>query len=68
MGESVNKKVIWTVRDVFKWTSEYLKTKGCDSPRLDSELLLAHTFGVDRLRLFLDYDRPLSDKERIKYR
>jgi release factor glutamine methyltransferase len=68
MGESVNKKVIWTVRDVLKWTSEYLKTKGCDSPRLDSELLLAHTFGVDRLRLFLDYDRPLSDKERIKYR
>ncbi|MGO8878127.1 MAG: peptide chain release factor N(5)-glutamine methyltransferase [Desulfomonilaceae bacterium] len=68
MRETVNKRVIWTVRDVLKWTSEYLRTKGCDSPRLDSELLLTHTLGIDRLRLFLDYDRPLSDKERKKYR
>ncbi len=68
MGATSNKKIIWTVRDILKWTSEYLRRKGCDSPRLDAELLLTHALGVDRLRLFLDFDRPLSDKEREKYR
>jgi release factor glutamine methyltransferase len=27
---------------------------GCDTPRLDAELLLAHALGVDRARLFID--------------
>jgi release factor glutamine methyltransferase len=36
-----------------------LAAAGCDSPRLDAELLLAHALGVGRERLVLDRDEPL---------
>jgi release factor glutamine methyltransferase len=40
------------------------KGAGLDSPRLFAELLLAHTIGCDRLKLYTDVDRPASPLER----
>lgn len=57
-----------TVRDVVRKSTEYLASKGVETPRLDAELLLAHVFGVDRLRLFMDWDKPLTDLELTAYR
>jgi release factor glutamine methyltransferase len=37
-----------------------LTAAGCDTPRLDAELLLARTLGVGRERLVIDRDRPLD--------
>jgi release factor glutamine methyltransferase len=59
---------IWTVADLLRWTSGYLKDKGCDSPRLDAELLLAHALGCTRLELYTGPDRPLTRAELDKYR
>ncbi len=39
-------------------------TKGLDSPRLMAELLLAHVIGCERLKLYMDVDRPASPLER----
>ena len=61
-------KTIWTVNEVLKWTTDYLKDKGCQSPRLDAELLLAHALKTNRLGLYLIFDQPLSDRERMIYR
>jgi len=36
---------------------------GLDSPRLCAEILLAHVIGCDRLRLYMDQDRPASPLE-----
>lgn len=58
----------WTVQDVLQWTTGYFREKGVPSPRLDAEVLLAHCLGVDRLRLYLNFDRPLAPEERAKYR
>lgn len=33
------------------------------SPRLDAELLIAHALGCDRVRLYMDLDRPWLDHE-----
>jgi release factor glutamine methyltransferase len=33
------------------------------TPRLDAELLISHVLGVDRVRLYMDLDRPLSAQE-----
>ncbi|HEX4838572.1 MAG TPA: peptide chain release factor N(5)-glutamine methyltransferase [Solirubrobacteraceae bacterium] len=33
---------------------------GCDTPRLDAELLLAHALGVSRERLFIDSDLTIA--------
>ena len=36
-----------TIRELLARTSPYLESKGSGSPRLDAELLLAETLGVD---------------------
>jgi release factor glutamine methyltransferase len=38
--------------------SARLESAGCDTPRLDAELLLAHALGIDRARLYVD-DLPV---------
>jgi len=44
------------------------KGAGLDSPRLFAELLLAHTIGCDRLKLYTDVDRPATPLERESLR
>jgi release factor glutamine methyltransferase len=58
----------WTVRRLLEWTSGFFQRKEVDSPRLSAELLLAHTLNCPRLKLYTDYERPLSEKELASYR
>jgi len=44
------------------------EARGIDSPRLCAELLLAHVIGCDRLRLYMESDRPASPLERQSLR
>jgi release factor glutamine methyltransferase len=44
-----------------------LEQAGCDSPRLDAELLLGHVLGVGRERLVLDRDRRLGPGEQAAF-
>ena len=50
------------------WTTDYFKRAGIDSARLDAEVLLAHALDVDRLRLYIDHEKPVEAKERDRYR
>lgn len=59
---------VWTVLKVLRWTTEHLAHKGVDSARLDAELLLAETLKLDRVGLYLNYDRPLQTGELDSYR
>ena len=58
----------WTVRRATAWTAEYLQQKGVDSPRTDADLMLADALGVDRVRLIIDSDKPLTREELASYR
>jgi len=58
----------WTVRDILNWTRTYFKEAGIVQPRLEAEILLAHTLSVDRLHLYLSPDRPLTPEERARFR
>ncbi len=58
----------WTTRKLLSWTSAHLAQKGVDSPKLASEMLLAHVLGVDRIKLYMDLDRPASELERATFR
>lgn len=53
---------------MLQWTADYFRQKGIESARLDAEALLAHALGADRLYLYLNLDKPLSQRERDKYR
>lgn len=53
-----------SVLEVLTSTTEYFKTKGVESPRLNMEHLLAHLLGKkSRMDLYLEFDRPLGDRE-----
>lgn len=53
----------WTTRRLLAWMAEAFDAKNLDSPRFMAELLLAHVLGVDRLRLYMDPDRPAAPLE-----
>jgi release factor glutamine methyltransferase len=57
-----------TVREVLRATADYLERKGVDSPRVDAELLLAHAFGLSRIELYTQHDRPVTEDERAAAR
>lgn len=56
------------VLDAIQLSTDYLTKKGIDEPRLNAELLLADVLGMKRLNLYLNFDRPLSEKEKDLYR
>jgi release factor glutamine methyltransferase len=58
----------WTVLGMILWSADYLRDKGIDTGRLDAEHLLASVVGVDRLGLYLAFERPLTPAELDGYR
>jgi release factor glutamine methyltransferase len=59
---------LWTPLKLIGWTQGFFAQKGVDAPRLTAELLLAHALSCDRVRLYLDFDKPLGDPELATYR
>src|SRR3954447_9773008 len=52
-----------TVAEVLRRSTEFLERKGVESPRLDAERLLARALGLERIQLYTEFDRPLSEGE-----
>ena len=50
-----------SVRDAVAAAAAELAAAGCETPRLDAELLAAHALGVDRAHLHLDGREPLDE-------
>lgn len=46
----------------------FLEKKGSATPRLDAELLLAEVLGMNRVDLYVNFDRPLNGAEVDRYR
>ena len=58
----------WTILHLVTWSSGYLEGKGITGARLDVEHLLAHILGMDRLQLYLDFDRPVPPDELARFK
>ena len=58
----------WTVLKILTWTTDFFKSKDIDSARLCAELLLADVLQVERIQLYVQYERMLSEAERGAYR
>jgi len=58
----------WTILDLLRWTTQHFASKGIESARLDAEVLLAHALGAERLRLYLDFEKPVTPEERACFR
>ncbi len=58
----------WILRDLLGWTSKDFAKRGIGTPRLDAELLISHALGMDRVRLYMELDRPLNSDELARIR
>jgi release factor glutamine methyltransferase len=52
-----------TVLEAIQKSAEFLARKGVDSPRLQTELLLAHLLKLPRMKLYLNFERTLAPAE-----
>ncbi|MBW2296501.1 MAG: peptide chain release factor N(5)-glutamine methyltransferase [Deltaproteobacteria bacterium] len=53
----------WTILNLLKWTTTYFKTHAIDNPRSTAEVLLSHALGLQRIDLYLQFDRPMHADE-----
>ena len=53
----------WTTRRLLTWMTEYFTEREIDSPRVVAELLLSHVIGCERMRLYMEVDRPAAPLE-----
>jgi release factor glutamine methyltransferase len=52
-----------TLGEVLGLSTGYLQERGSPTPRLDAELLIGHALGLERIRLYTSFDRPLTEPE-----
>lgn len=59
---------VHTVMSVLRAAEGWLAAHKVEAPKRSAELLLGKVLGLDRLRLYLQHDRPLDDRERTAMR
>jgi release factor glutamine methyltransferase len=52
-----------TVLEAIQKSADFLQKKGVESPRLQTELLLAHLLKMPRMKLYLNFERALTPAE-----
>jgi len=58
----------WTVRRILEWTQGFFARKQVEPARLSAELLLSHVLNQPRIKLYTDFERPLTQQELDVYR
>jgi|694.fasta_scaffold115699_3 release factor glutamine methyltransferase len=49
--------------EILNLSIEYLQRKGIAQPRRQAQDLICDTLGMERMQLYMEYDRPLMEKE-----
>lgn len=52
-----------TLLDVLKKSEAFLSKKGCQSPRLDAEILIGRALCMTRLEVYMQFERPMLEAE-----
>ncbi len=58
----------WTIGKLLTWTTEYLKKSGSQSPRLDTEVLLAHARSCQRIELYTAFAEEPDEEVKAAFR
>lgn len=59
---------VWSIQELLTWTTDFFRTRGMETPRLDAEVLLAAVLGRDRMYLYVHFDEPLEPAELATFR
>lgn len=63
MNAPASPRTVWTIINLITWGTSYLSERYIDDARLNIELLLSHVLGLDRIHLYTNFDKPLTDEE-----
>lgn len=63
-----NRKKSWTVLEIIKTTTDFLEKKEISNPRLNSERLLSYLLKIDRVQLYIQFERVLTTAEVDSFR
>ncbi len=44
---------VWTIKELLRWTTDFLKSKGNDDAKREAEILLTHVLNCKRVDLFM---------------
>lgn len=61
-------KPVWTIIKILDWTKQYFTDRGVENPRLDAEVLLCAVLQCERIKLYMDFERPLTAAELAQYK
>ena len=59
---------LWRVIDIIQESEKWLAERGVPDSRLDTEYLLAEVLRLDRVGLYLAFDRPITESELVDFR
>jgi release factor glutamine methyltransferase len=59
---------VWTIRELMKFAIQHLQARGIEEARLNTELLLAHALKLQRIQLYLNFEKPLNVEELKNFR
>lgn len=65
---SDTKEEPWTVLRLLEWTTNFFKSRGSESPRLDAEVLLAHARDCARIELYTAFSEVPTEEQRVAFR
>lgn len=58
----------WTIKDLIAWTTRYFQKQGLAAARLEAEILLAYALEENRVFLYTNFDAPVNQQERERFR
>jgi release factor glutamine methyltransferase len=67
-GPSGGAEDAWTVGRLLTWTTDFLKRRGSESPRLDAEVMLAHVLEWQRVELYTHFTDEVAEGPRGRFR
>ncbi len=68
MAEPATSPTIWTIKELLRWTTDFLAKKGIENPRVDAQILLGHVLGCSKVDLLVRYDEQPSDADRTRFK
>lgn len=54
---------IWTIQKLLSWITGYFTEKSIDSPRLSAELILCHVLKMQRIELYMHFEKRIEQSD-----
>lgn len=55
--------MMWDLISAHRRLTDYLSSRGVESPRAVSEILISHALGIHRIDIYSDFDKPVPEEK-----